>query len=127
VPLAVESRDKRAKAEPDGCEQPGPNQTTSGIKFRAWSTIVKFVRSGREPVTFHLARDDDGDLAFTDARDCIPGTTGMTAAWRELPLRPRPIPWRSMNVAAFTIGAARYVSAQEADEIVRVVTCNRGE
>jgi hypothetical protein len=128
VPVPVEWRDTQAIAEPEGCEQPGVEQPRStGIKFRAWSTIVKFVRSGREPVTFHLARDDDGDLAFTDARDCIPGTTGMTAAWRELPLRPRPIPGTSMNAAAFKIEAARYVSAQEADEIVRVVTCNRGE
>jgi hypothetical protein len=85
------------------------------------------VRSGHEPVTFHVARDEHGHLAFTDARDCIPGTTDVTAAWRELPLRPRPIPGRSMNVAAFAIEAARYVGVQEAEELIRRATCDRGE
>jgi hypothetical protein len=121
-------RDTQAIAGPEGCEQPGVEQPRSRIKLRgAWSTIVTFVRPGHEPVTFHLARDDHGDLAFTDARDCTPGTTGVTEVWRELPLRPRPIRARSMNVAAFTIEAARYVGVQEAEEIVRRVTCNRGK
>jgi hypothetical protein len=128
VPVAGESHDKQVKAETDGCERPGPNQTRSGIKFRgAWATIVQFVRSGHKTVTFHVARDDHGHLAFTDARDCIPGTTGMTGARRRLPLPPQPIRGRSMNVAAFTIEATRYVGVQKAEEIVRVVTCNRGE
>jgi hypothetical protein len=128
VPAPVDWRDTQAIAEPEGCEQPGVEQPRSRIKLTgAWSTIVKFVRSGHEPVTFHVARDEHGHLAFTDARDCTPGTTGVTGAWAALPLRPRPIRARSMPAAAFRIEAARYVGVERAEDIVRQVACNRGE
>jgi hypothetical protein len=127
VPVPVDWRDVQARAGPEGCEQLGVEQARSRIKLRGtWSTIVKFVRCGYEPVSFHVDRDERGHLAFTDARDCTPGTTGVTEAWRELPLRPRPIQGRSMNAAAFKIEAARYVGAERATELVRVVACDRG-
>jgi hypothetical protein len=128
VPVAGDWRDTHATAGPEGCAELGVKQPRSRIKLRgAWSTIVTFVRPGHEPVTYHVDCDGHGHLAFTDARHCTTGTTGVTGAWRELPLRPRPIRRRSMNAAAFTIEAARYVGAQEAKEIVRMVTCNRQE
>ncbi len=85
------------------------------------SRFVEVHHGGCEPVRFRIHRRKNGQITFTDRRECETGTGGTTGLWGTLPPMPAGLP-RSLTPTAFKAELGRLVGIETAEQVIREIT-----
>ena len=84
------------------------------------SRFVEIHLEGCEPVRFRINRRKNGQITFTDRRECETGIGGTTGLWETRPPMQAGLPC-SLTPTAFKAELARLVGFETAEQVVREI------
>ncbi len=84
------------------------------------SRFVEIHRERYGPVRFRIHRRKNGQITFTDRRECETGSGGTTGRWGTLPPMQAGVP-RSLTPTAFRAELGRLVGIETAEQVIREI------